>query len=239
MADEPCVLVTGGASDIGLAIAERARARGVRVVLSDVVESGGVERVDVTSREDVERIVESCWSRFGLLSGLVNCATVGGSVGFLEMSDGAWEQTIGVTLRGTWLASQIFARSLISRGQTGSIVNIGSTSSVIARPGTAHYGAAKAAVNQLTRVCAIELAESGIRVNAVCPGLVDTRAGRAFAKADPKEHQTKLERVPMGRLGTPQEIAAVVDFLLSESASFLTGSVVFADGGYSCGIAKY
>ena len=233
------VLVTGGASDIGRAIGDRLSASGLPVLLADLAADDTVVELDVTSRDSVAKVMRVAWERLGDVHGLVNCATVGGTVPLLDITDEIWERTLDATLRGTWLCTQLFARAKRDRGEGGAIVNVSSTASTRARPGVAHYASAKAGVNQLTRVCALELAEAGIRVNAVCPGLVDTRAVRAFAAADPREHASKLATIPLGRIGRPDEIATVVEFLLGPGAGFVTGSVVFADGGYSCGMARY
>jgi NAD(P)-dependent dehydrogenase (short-subunit alcohol dehydrogenase family) len=233
------VLVTGGACDIGRAIGERLSASGVPVLLADLAADDTVVELDVTKRASVAQVMQTAWELLGDVHGLVNCATVGGTVPLLDITDEIWERTLDATLRGTWLCTQLFAQAKHERGEGGAIVNISSTASNRARPGVAHYASAKAGVNQLTRVCALELAPAGIRVNAVCPGLVDTRAVRAFAAADPREHKAKMATIPMGRIGRPEEIAAVAEFLLGTGASFVTGSVVFADGGYSCGMARY
>lgn len=233
------VLITGGASDIGRAIGARLAAAGAPVLLADIEAGDDVIALDVADRAAVERVVGESFERNGGLHGLVNCATVGGSVPLLDLDDATWDRTLDATLRGTWLCTQAFAREKRARGEGGAIVNVSSTASTRARPGIAHYGSAKAGVNQFTRVCALELAHAGIRVNAVCPGLVDTRAVRAFAVADPVEHEAKVGTVPLGRLGEPDEIATVVEFLLGPGASFVTGAVVFADGGYSCGMHTY
>ncbi len=233
------VLVTGGACDIGRAIGARLRAHGAQVVLSDIASDDDVVPLDITRRESVEEVFDLVWERYGAVDRLVNCATVGGTVALLDLTDDAWDRTVDVTLRGTWLCAQTFARRNAERRRGGAIVNVSSTASTRARPGVAHYAAAKAGVNQFTRVAALELAPLGIRVNTVCPGLVDTRAVRGFARESPQEHETKVASIPMGRMGRPDEIASVVEFLLGDGASFMTGSTVFVDGGYSSGLAKY
>jgi 3-oxoacyl-[acyl-carrier protein] reductase len=110
---------------------------------------------------------------------------------------------------------------------------------MVARPGCAHYSSSKAGLNQLTRVLAVELAPHSISVNALCPGLIGTDRVQQLSRVNVAEHQTKLARIPMARLGAPEEIAAAILFLLSDEASYFTGSVQYADGGYTCGIPSY
>ena len=110
---------------------------------------------------------------------------------------------------------------------------------VVGRPGISHYASSKAGLNQLTKVLALELAPHGIAVNAVSPGLISTEQVERLAVASAAEHQTKMSRIPMARMGSPEEMAAAILFLLGEGSSYMTGSVLFADGGYSCGIVSY
>ena len=130
---------------------------------------------------------------------------------------------------------------MAAAGRGGAIVNVSSTASVLARPGIAHYGASKAALNQLTRVLAVELAPLGIRVNAVLPGVIATE--RVMADQDTPaaeaEMAAKLARIPLGRLGAPTEVVPLVGFLLSDAASYCTGSLFTVDGGFSLGMARY
>ena len=159
----------------------------------------------------------------------------------LDLSVEEWDQVLGLNLRAPFLLSRGFARRLIAAKRSGAIVNISSTASVLARPGIAHYGSSKAALNQFTRVLAVELAPHGIRVNAVLPGVIETETVKA-ALSTPEakaEMNTKLSRIPMGRLGSPEEVAQLATFLLSAEASYSTGGLFTADGGFSLGIARY
>jgi NAD(P)-dependent dehydrogenase (short-subunit alcohol dehydrogenase family) len=127
---------------------------------------------------------------------------------------------------------------MVGERRPGNIVNIASTAGTVARPGIAHYAASKAALIMLTKVLAIEWAEHGIRVNAVAPGLVETPGvteGLLQTEERRREHQQKLDKIPMARSGEPREIAKAVLFLASESSSFVTGHTLFVDGGYSAG----
>jgi NAD(P)-dependent dehydrogenase (short-subunit alcohol dehydrogenase family) len=149
-----------------------------------------------------------------------------------------WDAVLAVNLRAPFLLTQVVARGMIADGDGGSIVNVSSTASRLARPGIAHYGASKAALNQLTAVTAVELAPHGIRVNAVLPGVVGTERVHANAAsgAGRLEHETKLARIPLARLAEPAEIVSVIVFLLSPEAAYCTGALFTVDGGFTLGI---
>jgi NAD(P)-dependent dehydrogenase (short-subunit alcohol dehydrogenase family) len=149
---------------------------------------------------------------------------------------------MAVNLRGPFLVTQVVARHMIADGGGGSIVNISSTSSRLARPGIAHYGASKAGLNQLTAVAAVELAPHGIRVNAILPGVIGTERVEATAvESDDAraEHAAKLARIPLARVGEPAEVVGVALFLLSPESSYCTGALFTADGGFTLGIPHY
>ncbi len=246
------VLLTGGASGIGRAVAGRIAGRGAGLVLMDRdgagleaarngLTAGGAEvatiEVDLTDAPALEAALE----RAGEVDGLVNCAGIYPVTGLLDLGVEEWDRVMALNLRAPFLLTQGFARRLIAAKRGGAIVNISSTASVLARPGIAHYGASKAALNQLTRVLAVELAPHGIRVNAVLPGVIETETVKA-SLATPEaqaEMAAKEARIPLGRLGTPEEIADLVAFLLSGEASYSTGGLFTADGGFSLGIARY
>ncbi len=145
-------------------------------------------------------------------------------------------------LSGPFLVTQGVARHMIAQGRGGAVVNISSTASRLARPGIAHYGASKAGLNQLTSVMAIELAPHGIRVNAILPGLIGTErvlAGIRGGALPPGEHEAKLAKIPLGRMGTAEEVVNLALFLLSPQASYCTGGLFTVDGGFTLGIARY
>lgn len=246
------VLVTGAASGIGLAIVRRLLQRGAAVVLVDQNETAlkaayeslgaGPSRVciaaDVTDEQAILRLMTAAGAP---LTGLVNCAGIYPVTPLLDLPASEWDRVLSINLRAPFLMSQAVARHMIEAGAAGSIVNISSTASVLARPGIAHYGASKAGLNQLTRVLAVELAPHGIRVNAILPGVIgtDTVTASLTTPAAEAEMQAKLARIPMGRLGTPDEIAELAVFLLSDASSYSTGGLYMADGGFSLGMARY
>lgn len=245
------VLVTGGASGIGFAIARKAAGRGAALVLMDR-DGPGLEaaRASLSDRADVSVIqvdltdaadLAAALDTAGEADGLVNCAGVYPVTPILDLGVEEWDRVLALNLRAPFLVAQGFARRLIVAKRGGAIVNISSTASVLARPGIAHYGASKAALNQLTRILAVELAPHGIRVNAVLPGVIGTEtvAASLGTPETQAEMATKMARIPMARLGTPDEIAGLAAFLLSEDASYSTGGLFMADGGFSLGIARY
>jgi len=195
---------------------------------------------NVSRREEVEAMVAAVVRRFGRIDGLVNNAGLYPTTPLLELSEQEWDQVLDTNLKGPFMCSQAAAREMIARGIKGQIVNISSTASLIARPGTVHYASSKAGLNALTRVLAIELAPHGIRVNCVVPGVIMTEGVQAHIKrSSPDEHKTKLARIPLGHEGDPGDVARAVLHLMSDEASYTTGSLLVVDGGYSLGIASY
>ena len=246
------VLVTGGASGIGFAIAKRVAGRGAALVLMDRDDAGldaARERLAMPASEISTIVVdltdaaalEAALERVGDVDGLVNCAGVYPVTSVMDMTTQEWDAVMALNVRAPFLLTRGVARRMIAAGQGGPIVNISSTASVLARPGIAHYGASKAALNQLTRVLAVELAPHGIRVNAILPGVIETTTVTASLTTPEAraEMAAKTARIPLGRLGTPEEIADLAVFLLSAEASYSTGGLFTADGGFSLGIARY
>jgi NAD(P)-dependent dehydrogenase (short-subunit alcohol dehydrogenase family) len=246
------ILVTGAAGGIGLATSRRLLAAGATVLMCDrhagrleaaragLCEAGGIVETIVADLTDAGAI-EHIAAEAGVTDGLVNCAGIYPNTPALDLTVAEWDSVMSLNLRAPFLLTMALAKRMIAAGRGGSIVNISSTASVLARPGIAHYGASKAGLNQLTRVLAVELAPHGIRVNAVLPGVIATETvTQSLAEAAARaEMRAKEARIPLRRLGTPEEIAELTAFLLSDAASYSTGSLFTADGGYSLGIVSY
>ncbi len=244
-------LITGAGNGIGRATAVYFANDGAKIVIPDVDEAGleetrqacgdaegSIAVGSVSSREDVERMVETAVSNYGRLDILINNAGItrdGITARIKEdaprfMSDEKWDAVLDVNLKGTWLCSQIAAIPMIKQGY-GRIVNTASVS-VLGHFGQANYSASKAGVVGMSKTLALELARYGINVNCVAPGATKTRMTAAI----PDKIMTGLlQKIPLGRMADPSEIAAVHAFLASENASFITGQVIFADGGQTTG----
>jgi NAD(P)-dependent dehydrogenase (short-subunit alcohol dehydrogenase family) len=241
MADR-VALVTGANTGIGLAIAERFLADGWALgyatqddepkhegPLRDLQGRYGEERVhwvvgNLADPREPARIVDETADKLGRLDALVNNAGLSTAKPFLDLTVDDFDLTFDVDVRGSFLAAQAAARRMIGRGGGGSIVNITSVHEHIPRPAFAVYAAAKAALGMLTRGLALELAEHRIRVNSVAPGVIATPRNEQDAeRLDPE--------VPLGRPGKPEEVAALVAWLCTEEAAYVTGSSYVIDGG--------
>lgn len=236
-----CV-VTGGARGIGAAIAARLLAEGAHVVLADrdgdaaavtaerLGERASAHRVDVTSADDLAELVAAMTERHGRLDVWVNNAAHARYEFAVDLSQEDWEYTIGISLTGVFLGSQAAARQMLVQG-SGKIVNISSISAVVGLARTAAYASSKGGVDGLTHVMAVELAPHNIQVNGVAPGPVRTEFFEEVVSAD--GIRRREERIALGRLGRPEDIAGAVAFLASADSDWMTGEVVRVDGGYS------
>ncbi len=244
-------IVTGAARGIGRAVAQRLFEEGMCVMLADIDPKGETtalaigpeERVlftecDVSEKLDVRNALAATIDAFGDVNVLVNNAGILGGSGFLDLSEADLDRVLGVNLKGTFLMSQAVAKHMVERVEAGgkpgvspgAIVNMSSVNAVFALPDQVAYSVSKAAISQLTRASALALAEYGIRVNAVGPGSIQTDMLAGVAN-DPAAKRKLLSRTPMKRIGNPAEIAALVAFLASDEASYITGQTVYADGG--------
>ncbi|HEV8103892.1 MAG TPA: SDR family NAD(P)-dependent oxidoreductase [Gaiellaceae bacterium] len=226
-------LVTGGGSGIGAAVARRLVADGLEVVVSDasleaagaVASELGAQALGLDVRE--EQQVAPAMADVDVL---INVAGIGSTTNAPETPLEVWENVFAVNARGTFLCCKHAIPGMIARGG-GSIVNVASVAALVGLRNRAAYSASKGAVVSLTRALAIDHVGDGIRVNAVCPGTVDSPWVRRLVEESGESLDALRQRQPMGRLGTPDEIADSVAYLVSERAAFVTGSVLVIDGG--------
>jgi meso-butanediol dehydrogenase/(S,S)-butanediol dehydrogenase/diacetyl reductase len=242
--DGRVVLITGAASGIGAATARRFASEGAHLALGDIddeklsafakeLEAGGTgvsqQQIDVAERSEVESFTEAALARFGRLDVVFNNAGIGAYGKVPDLDPDAWHRTIAVDLHGVFYGCRA-AIPHLRRAGGGAIVNTASISGLGGDSGLAAYNAAKGALVNFTRALAIDHAREGIRVNAVCPGPIETPLAAGIL-AHPGLVDEYARRVPMGRVGTPEEVAGVVAFLASDDASYMTGAMVVVDGG--------
>lgn len=227
-------VVTGGASGIGRAVVERLRADGFRVAIIDrsPTDDGFAQVADVTDRAQVDAAISAIRDELGPVLVLVNAAGVEGFKKFLSMSFEEWSKVIDVNLNGVFHTIQAVLPDMVEAGW-GRIVNISSSSTHSGQPFMAHYVAAKSAVNGLTKSLALEYGPSGITVNAVPPGFIDTpmlrsAETRGLLGGSVEDH---IARTPVRRVGRPEDIAAACAFFASEEAGYITGQILGVNGG--------
>jgi NAD(P)-dependent dehydrogenase (short-subunit alcohol dehydrogenase family) len=239
--DERVVVVTGAASGMGRATALRLAGAGARVVAVDVNEEGlagtaqtGGERIrtevaDVAERAAVDAVVERAARELGRVDGMVANAGVGLGKTFLDTTEDDLDRVFAVNLKGVFFCGQAAARAMIAGGRGGRIVNVASTYAEVTAPERTAYSASKGAVRMLTKAMALDLAPHGITVNAVGPGWIRT----GMNPLDDPVRVRELEgTIPLGRIGTPEDVAGVIEFLLSDAAAYVTGTTTFVDGGW-------
>ena len=237
------VLVSGGSSGIGRATVQRFLEEGCRVVfcgidadeVRDTVDElaplGSVEGLacDVSVEDDVARLVTEAERVLGAIDVLINNAGIAMRNRFLDIRPEQWDHVVAVNLRGMFLVAQAVARRMVAKG-SGVIVNMASTNALGGEEELAHYNASKGGVLQLTRTMAVELGRHGVRVNCLCPGFIttplnDAMGDRAFVEA------YERDKIPLGRSGRAEEVAAAYAFLASDDASFIHGEALVIDGG--------
>lgn len=239
------VVITGGGSGIGAAIAKRFAIEGALIVIGDINQKGALKivseikekgfrghelKLDVSDRFSVDKFFDEVENKFGKIDVLINSAGVAFRESFLEVSEESWDKTIDINLKGTFLCSQKCANIMVKNNVEGKIVSISSICGAVADKFSFHapYEASKAGINMLTRVMALELAPHKIRANAVAPGRINT----PLTRKDPKHIESVISYIPLNRYGTSDEVASSVLFLSSEDSSYITGQILYVDGGW-------
>lgn len=240
-------LITGGGSGIGQATALAFAREGAKVVIADVIVEGGEETVtrikqgggaaifvktDVTQAAEVEAMVKHTVDTYGRLDYAFNNAGIAGAAAKTsDYTPAQWDRVIAINLTGVWLCMKCEIQQMLKQGG-GAIVNTASVAGLVGFRSGPAYVAAKHGVVGLTKTAALEYAKAGIRVNAVCPGVIRTPMFERGLKVDPRIEETMSAREPIGRLGKPEEIAEAVVWLCSDAASFVTGFPMAVDGGW-------
>jgi NAD(P)-dependent dehydrogenase (short-subunit alcohol dehydrogenase family) len=240
-------LVTGGGRGLGRAGALALAGAGADVVLvsrtrSQLEETAGlIERLgrravvataDTRSGKDVEAAVQAAVDAFGRIDILFNNAGTNIRKNVVDMPDEDWHTIMDTNVKGAFLVARAVARQMVRQG-SGTIINMSSMSAASAEPTKAVYAASKGAVALLTKGLALELAPHGIRVNAIAPGYMLTSLVKGGLEADPERKKRVLARIPLGRLGEPEEIGGALVFLASEAARYITGATITIDGGWT------
>jgi len=231
-------VVTGSSSGLGRAIAEMFVKNGASVVFSDINDFPGELpenavfcKTDVSKSEDVKKLIDFAVQKFGKLDIMVNNAGTGLTANIAEMSDEIWNKVISINLSGVFYGLRDAASYMKENKIKGSIINTASILGEVGFRSAGAYCAAKGGINQLTRTAALELAPFGIRVNSIAPGFIETGMTKGM-KENKDANAFVVGSTPLGHMGEPDDIAYAVTYLASEESKFVTGSVLYVDGGW-------
>jgi len=236
-------VVTGSGRGLGKAIALKLAQMGANIVLNDIASSDAIDATaeefkalgynvivtkgDVRNAEDVENMINKAVEAFGSLDILVNNAGITKDMLMVKMSEKDWDDVLDINLKGAFLCTKAAAKIMIKQ-RSGKIINIASVAGVMGNPGQANYSASKAGLIGLTKSTAKELASRNITCNAVAPGLIQSKMTEVLPE---KVKENYLNNIPLGRFGTPEDVANVVGFLASDDSNYVTGQVIHIDGG--------
>ena len=240
-------IVTGGASGIGRACALKFAEDGARVVIADTDAEGGLQLVeslgasramfvscDLGKRLDIKNLFAAVMDAYGQVDVLLNASSTHESRDVLDITEAQFDRVLGVNLRGAFFVAQMAAKRMVEQiaagREPGCIINLSSINAVVALPNQVPYSISKGGMNQMTKAMAIALAPKGIRVNAIGPGSIES----AMLSSETFDEDTRanvLARTPLGRIGSVEEVAALASFLASKEASYITGQVIYVDGG--------
>ncbi|MCX8082181.1 MAG: 3-oxoacyl-[acyl-carrier-protein] reductase [bacterium] len=240
MFQDKVAVITGAFGGIGRALAIKLGEQGAKIALWDIFIDNSLEKIltdksiqflsskiDITKKDDVQNSADKIIERWGKIDILINNAGITKDNLILRMTEEEWDSVIEINLKGAFICSKIIGKFMFSQ-KTGSIVNVASIIGQIGNIGQANYSASKGALISFTKTCAKEFARFGVRVNAVAPGYIITKMTEQL----PEKIKTKmLEMIPLGRFGTPEEVADLILFLSSNKANYITGQVFRIDGG--------
>jgi len=239
-------IVTGAGTGIGQGIAKRLGSEGAKIIVDYIGDPGGAEETcgaiqqsggeamtveaDVTNLDEVRKLVDAAWTRFGSADILVNNAGMEHKADFWDTTEADYDKVMSVNLRGPFFLTQEFVRRLRDTKKPGRIINISSVHEDTVFPGFSTYCCSKGGLRMLMRDLAVELGALGITVNNVAPGAIATPINKTLLEDKPKL-DALLKNIPLGRLGTPDDVAGTVAFLASEDAAYVTGATFVVDGG--------